>query len=932
MLAVGVPHKTQNASQVVQGFHEWAERHVGEVPDNATPEQVAQYFINPQRLISNDLHYLDVGGNGTPGGTTTTETQSVGILGYISLYKATHDPRWLEMAETYWEAYFKYFFLGKPLPNSPKVFRCQWMLNGKQPFNGSYPYNPIDPGSSGFLGEPITFTNGFAQIPQGTPNYGDMIQQMSFCFDGNLIWQSVDARVRATDSWEDKGKVYEIEWYINSKGEKLDSKGDLVDHNPENHPKGTVKLSGKVYEEEILPGNSLPDEPNFTGSIKVNYATTNGPLILRNAPFEPRPIWTPVAPGFEGNSADSEAWWADACHQLAEITGDPKYDIASKCAIKTLTEYSDIDLGTMYWRKAYALSPFTDGYSYSWQYPKTPVIPIERNLDTYLVEVDFTKATQDTEVGLEVSSVSFKVDKDSEFSYELASENPIKAFSISAKSNIDKSDSGSSVKEWILPNNIKDKLTTEPQVFKLPVTSLVAKGGEFFKVSSTSPYGDVTVKENWSDDIVDTGRGGYYPTFSCSTGSGGSWIGFYHLDANPKMQSITYRTRKGEDKGTGYLRYFVEDSQGKSWMYRLPKTNGQWVTMPFQQDSWEARGGQTYKFPVDETFKSAEVDFYSETGETTVHIDMYALNALPELYDPAVHGPYLVHNVMTISGDATTGKFKFGDVTVEKPVKDNLAYAPGIIPFSSNYNPNTGNYAAWRGQPYTGYQYGWVWRDDPLRWGLLVKYHKDASDAYPVNHGGVMGPTMPAYVWDRWDNDTYGPANSWQDHFFTDYNAWSGYFPRAFLAVTRMYQDEHERKGTVTPDLAIVCDRWFKFLAKFIKDNNGVSPNTYEPKVAPRHEDEFVGHMVGNYLSGCCQLALAGYTDPDIDSTIESLFNEILSNWNVELPENNSGGHDMNGAFSGWVGGGQFFGFWLGDIMKGLGYYMQYQNYKMGRS
>ena len=169
----------------------------------------------------------------------------------------------------------------------------------------------------------------------------------------------------------------------------------------------------------------------------------------------------------------------------------------------------------------------------------------------------------------------------------------------------------------------------------------------------------------------------------------------------------------------------------------------------------------------------------------------------------------------------------------------------------------------------------------------------------------------------------FGDTDTFVNYFYRTNTPWSGYFPRAMLAVCRMYQDEQKRNGSVSNDLTTVCDNWVNYLAQFSKDNSGKFPASFPAEGAPYNEDndDFGGHMEANFLSGACKLALAGNPNPNLPYLIEALHTEILNNYHVLEP-----GHYMNGSYSSWTGGGQFFGFWAGDILKGLGLYIQYKN------
>ena len=94
--------------------------------------------------------------------------------------------------------------------------------------------------------------------------------------------------------------------------------------------------------------------------------------------------------------------------------------------------------------------------------------------------------------------------------------------------------------------------------------------------------------------------------------------------------------------------------------------------------------------------------------------------------------------------------------------------------------------------------------------------------------------------------------------------------------------------------------------------------------------DDFTGHVTGLWLAGACLAALAGSKVAGLDYLIEACVTELQNNYVVtSVP-----GHAMNGSWSPAVrmgtDNGMFFGFWAGEILRGLGLYIQYRNLGAG--
>ena len=87
----------------------------------------------------------------------------------------------------------------------------------------------------------------------------------------------------------------------------------------------------------------------------------------------------------------------------------------------------------------------------------------------------------------------------------------------------------------------------------------------------------------------------------------------------------------------------------------------------------------------------------------------------------------------------------------------------------------------------------------------------------------------------------------------------------------------------------------------------------------------------GGYAIGACESYLAGSRVDGLLEFINGCVKELKDNFvNTKIPE-----HIMNGSWSpaprissgsGPENNGMFFGFWAGEILRGLGLYLQVQN------
>ncbi|QYW02284.1 tail protein [Stenotrophomonas phage Philippe] len=333
-------------------------------------------------------------------------------------------------------------------------------------------------------------------------------------------------------------------------------------------------------------------------------------------------------------------------------------------------------------------------------------------------------------------------------------------------------------------------------------------------------------------------------------------------------------------------------------------------------------GGIRPTYPDFETV--VDVMFYPKTDPAagTGWMEWYCFNALPERFN--LDSAYTMKFSLTAS--AFEGYLaRMGDCVVEKYREDNLAYTPGVIPFSNNIDAYSMLFDGWRGMPYPGYQYPYIWVEDgdDVRMTNMVNFMYDAQVAYK-NKFGINGPVAAAYYWNRWDSMSYGPADTFAFTHWGDGEPWSGYQPRAFLGGALAWYELVRLGKPVPANLSEYVMNWVNWLAEFQEANGGINPTEFPSDALPRApEDDFTGHMSGLWLAGACYAAMAGGPTPSTETVIRNTLVELFDNYKVVLPD-----HPMNGSWSPAVrantDNGMFFGFWSGEILRGLGVYLQY--------
>lgn len=923
------------ALSLAYGHGRFLERNVGPT----TNAETDHYVFNPQYVLSNNRHFIARAQfEAQPNGDATTEGQSITCHGFIEMYKATGDQYWLDWAENVFEAYCKYFYNEaiNPIPDPPAEWVCNWIINGKEPVLANWPIDTEWPTHSGFKGVEFNFVNGVTRIPHGAPYWGEYLDVVTFAFRGNLGWDAINASAYAANAdgstnWNQKTTEFKVLELINYEGKKFDSNGDRMDDTiyPDDQ-KGYVKVDG-----------------NLNGVYKLNFANRQpvehgGRLMAANAPWHNRPLNVPIdVVGFYGNASDAEQWFCDCAYELSilekDATKKARYAKIYECSRITNNKYADIDAYDKFFRRAIgATTPFTDGISYDYYYPSSTVVRYSRNAEGY---IEFL-ADQSAQVTLEQQSIWYRVNTDSNFTIEYGGMGLVTGKDVLAKPVLKMGTTkGDNVvtRDWILPlPNANAATGIISKTVTLDKFTALKKGdGSNYLVADSrnaSEYGDCTWSVKYAENIID-GRNGNYLSYKMNTGGG--IFGFY-LEPTERapLTSVTYSTDSAID-----FNIRIEDADGWRWWWMCPGTSGAWVQLNLDKSALTLSGYQP-NHNDDEPRPAAPnyTDFdqftiLQDSDGTEATFNLYCVNNIPERFN--VNGSYTLYFDITLQCDE---EFKgiIGDCMVTRQRDDALTYTPGVIPFSNIHDPYSPQYDGWRGLPYPGYQVPAIYLSDKTasrktenqrRYENMVNFVFDAQTAYK-NHVGTVGPVAAAYVWWRWDNLKYGTPNTFIFTHWAD-DPWSGYQPRAFQGFCRGWLLAIQNGFTNPVKVKTYLDNWLNFLYSFMVANNGRSPTEFtadSPPTAP--DNDFTGHMTGLWLCGCSQLGIAGYTHARLDDIIRMLMQELQDNYIVD-----HAGFIMNGSWSpaprvnsgeGKENNGMFFGFWAGEILKGIGCYLQY--------
>ncbi|MBS1079236.1 hypothetical protein [Gluconobacter kondonii] len=912
---------------MIEGLHYFLKNNTGTTND---PTQ-DHYVLNEEGVLSNNRHFIsDSAMEGQPNGDATTEGQSLLIIGYVRAYIGTgRSCGWmLEEAERYFDAYVRYFYAGVEPPLTPGRWVSNWIVNGKQPVLSNYPIATDVATHSGFKGVAFTFSAGQIAIPHGDPHWGEYLDKATFAFDGHLAWGAINATVVAVNAdgsvdWSKDGTQYDVDWIVDSKGRKITLDGVIVAASA-SEAIGTVQLK----------------DTTVTGSHFLNYATLNpvtdgGYMIARNECQHNRPLHVPVPRDFMGNSADSEQWFMEACYLLWKETGNQRYYRAWKACEYTVMEFTDIDLNDRFFRRSSAsITPFTDGISYDYSYASgdTPTIIYGRDPSGYIT-IGSDMSCQHT---LEQQAVWFKVDAEqsvlrSQIGGVDTAGNPLRwrvtlSMAPQQGENVTTQDYG-----LTLPNTT----TSEVSNVDVPVSSLAlltAPDGEAYIIADEriiSTYGSATLDAQFGPNVFDGRTAGTLRVHVPDDSSGfeiGAWL---RSSGKFPVKSIIY-------KAAGAFDLRIVDDHGWRWYWVLPDTVGAWMQATLDPAKLVLSGYQpdaTGSKPSAAVFTDLDqVTILPDAGASAAtYFELFCLNDPP----PTFTGQgFTIKYDLIMSGDAAFTAL-VGDCTILNYLKDALFCTPGVIPFSNIYDPGSTVIDAWHGCPYPGYQYPWIYvyashPDRALFLNNMVEFLWESQQWYQKTFG-IIGPSASTYIWNRWDNYKYGTPDTWTMYQWGQDTAWAGYQSRAFHAAAHAWYELVQSEQVVPENLAAYVENWLGWLIEFTEKSGGITPTEFPMDSVPAPvANDFTGHMTGLWLAGACSAWLAGSRLSGLETFIEQCVDELRAHYiNTGIP-----GQIMNGSWSpairletgnGPEANGMFFGFWAGEILRGLGLYMAYR-------
>lgn len=963
----GSPDRLTQVLTMIHGHYDFLIRNTG-----TTHDARQQHFImNPQGVLSNNRHFIaDTMAEYQPNGDGTSEGQALLIIGNALVYMATGDRRFLDAAEHAWQAYITYFYAGQPIPETPRRYVCNWLVNSKEPVLAHYPLNPDVPTQGGFKCVPLVFTNGQARIPHGPPFWGEYLDVATFAHRGHMAWDAINATVRPIEEdlagaidWQ---QVYDQHRMVGA--QPWSSKAWIDWAAYLGQPSYTVRWSGAaaptlpvrwlttwagtkvdVGQGEILQEGIAPadrgivqlEDTTVNGVYLLNFAVKlplehGGYLFARNEPWHNRPVHVPLpAIHHMGNASDAEVWFIDACYLMWRITGQDKYQKALACAFFTAHEYTLIDASDRFFRQSKgANTPFTDGISYDFFYPGAMEVSYGRDADGYIT----IQTDQSGQHFLEQQAIHFRVDEEAKLRVAfggLGEDGAPVGCRVFLDVKASKADTGPA--DWYALT-LPKSTSLMPVAHDIPLTSLAkvldpATGEDYLiaDARAVTEYGGCTWEESFEQGVYD-GRAANVINAFFPDDDAGFIIGFWLTDSGLVLpQSIIYRA-------THDFNARIVDADGWRWWWMLPATGGTWQRVEFSVGDARLSGWQPNHDgdPEPDAPNLAPLDQLTillDGADTNATFSYYVVNTPPPLLQP--DGWTMTYRMSLSCSEPWTAKV--GDCTIIDHRDDALAYCPGVIPFSNIYSEGSEQIGSWRGMPYPGYQYPLMYaiHADNARYATWmnnqVAFLRDSQLAY-AQQVPVLGPGCAAYVWDRWDSYQYGDPDTWVTTHWGDSKPWAGYQPRAYHAAARAWYELVVRGETPPQALVDYVQTWIAYLVGFVRDNGGHTPNDFPiAPVPPRWvEGDLTAHMIALWLAGSCYAALAGCEVDGLDELIERCVSELAMAYTVtSVP-----GKGINGAFSSAPrehnDNGMAFGFHSGEVFRGLALYLMLRMHGRG--
>lgn len=710
--------------------------------------------INLDHLVKAQYHEeIGRGGYFAPE-SGTSEGQFLTILGYIHMYEATGQLKWLGKAEKLVDGAISFMFGSTKFPgetfNEYNLYTPQWLFNAAEDFTAEAFYTD----------KTFSFVNGVATINCA---YSARKAFKAYSSEYHLLWDDPFATV------VDKDNAIAPFYSVAS----ISVTGNTM----------TVTLSESV-----------------TANLICVYSDLGGPTIIGSECYEAYPIWRAMLTGEIASAVDSLIWSYDCWCRLYTITNSERYRLLKFhtenilkfcCAMPSVNAYINVssNLETI----------FSDSGSFNddnrepactWARSETDgsiEITVPEGAGIFSVGDRFSVDTQLTERYYEVG-IRTDIPTDIGMSVQVVD---LAGVIIGTYNYWQKTTGGSNVET--LQYHLGAFKKTTNCIFDLsyaPHRELIYKSEHSTCVFSTEKVGDYQLAR-----VIDFFVGTEH------TESGEAFAGWsqYHPTLNTatftELPDINY-------KSSGNIEVRFLDEAGWVWIKALPN-HKDYATESLQMSSFylyeDQKNSITGDVPSAPTGECQTLLFCAASTNAKLH-----LLRLGSIEDMPI--PFGINTVIINMFEETAQTINLYTIR-PLPITD-YKYAPWVFPFTFNTLGSVLN--SWRGCPYVGYQAPWVWANMELQDGVdtSLEFLRDAQMAYYTELQDNKF-FKPVFIWNRWDSVKYGEANTFSWDGPDPNTAWGGYQYRALEVTTRvlLMQPANDVAGKIVTDYFLSLDR-----------------------------------------------------------------------------------------------------------------------------
>jgi phage-related protein len=697
------------------------------------------YILNAQYVLRNSFHKVLGRGGYFPSSGAPTEAQAVITRACAYAFQVTGDVRYKNLAIACGNALLNYFYPLKIESNwtPDKGIRVPHWLITTESFvtKGKVSSDPLN---YGFFDLILNFNNGITTIPNGSPNFGELLSDVYRVYPetDQLLWQNVYAEPLGGFWWD-------IEYWTSN----ILLEGVIVRYYPESSQPG-----GKAPTQTNENPGIIKLKTNYTGTAKVVYAAYVGAVVPANTGFEAYPMWRLLRPIEALGAIDVFPWASDAYESMTQIEPtNPIWAVAYNCNKYTEAISAEVINLTHWYKKDDVLNPFA--------YPGSQIVIVPKNdrivnnsrvisgdKKDFLQVVIPTSTAQYPSIEFSNYAVTATLDDDTTVYVEVAC---------------------SITTELELIISLKPNPFDFSQYYKryLPVVANVTTIANFNKNEFILWDEAQTV---WHTRIADNpiytykGDDGVanivkeYPeingirneVFKITLSANGNFAGAGLVtkgiapDLLGRLPTLPF-TMEYKVQGTAIIKLTIA---GKEYRKTIQTTD--WVKSSFQSNEFKDFDNKTPSGNIITNFEFVASPTASQVWIFWVGQEPYRLLGTLKSYKAVIVSRLKVAHTLWI------GDFK----PIGSP-SDILPYNPGVVPFTVNvFDDGSGTrqtVEGWRGAPATGYQYpGWYvkmgyW--DRLR--QVLQFLEDAQEAYrQQNKNKTYGVFAPTYVWGYWDS------------------------------------------------------------------------------------------------------------------------------------------------------------------------------------